>query len=201
MAARLACRHSQYGLPGRPAHPPLHGRVHRTAMALVDPTGATTVGGAGGGMRVQLVWTPYERVAYVLWHVALRCVIAGDGSGTAAATGRAAAPHADPAEAEVGGGAAVAAAAHHFGMRNSRRGQGSALPTQAEVWCELPAATDTSPPHRAHLDPSSVVLVPGRAPPPPPILTLGTRDFVLMAVLVCGAGRIYPPRGDGRRSC
>ena len=157
-------------------------------------------------MRVQLVWTPYERVAYVLWHVALRCVIAGDGSGTAAAaTGRAAAPHADPAEAEVGGGAAVAAA-HHFGMRNSR-GQGSALPSQAEarrgtaceVWCELPAATDTSPPHRAHLDPSSVVLVPN--PPRPPIPTFGSRDFVLMAVLVCGAGRIYPPRGDGRRSC
>ena len=100
-------------------------------------------------MRVQLVWTPYERVAYVLWHVALRCVIAGDCSGTA--------PHA--------------------GMRNSR-GQGSALPTQAEVWCELPAATDSAPP-QAHLDPSSVVLVP---PTPPSDLgnsgpTTGTRDF------------------------
>ena len=155
-------------------------------------------------MRVQLVWTPYERVAYVLWHVALRCIIAGDGSGTAAATGRAAAPHADPAEAEVGGGAAVAAAAHHFGMRNSR-GQGSALPPRAEVrrgtacevWCELPAATDTSPPHRAHLDPSSVVLV----PPAPAHIDLGNSGLRADGSVGLRAGRIYPPRGDGRRSC
>ena len=135
-------------------------------------------------MRVQLVWTPYERVAYVLWHVALRCVIAGDGSGTAAATGRAAAPHS--------------------GMRNSR-GQGSALPPRAEVrrgtacevWCELPAATDTSPPHRAHLDPSSVVLI----PPAPAHIDLGNSGLRADGSVGLRAGRIYPPRGDGRRSC
>ncbi len=73
-------RAQQYGQPGFAPHPPLHAFVYNEALRL---SGARrelkhdvwcshdqhTI----AGVNVQLIWTPYEQVAHLLWHVAVRC--------------------------------------------------------------------------------------------------------------------------------
>jgi hypothetical protein len=71
-------RAQQYGQPGFAPHPPLHGFVYDTALRLSGARGK--VDALHGheehgrrGVNVLLVWTPYEQVAHLLWHVAVRC--------------------------------------------------------------------------------------------------------------------------------
>lgn len=73
-------RAQQYGQPGFAPHPPLHRFVHDTALRLSGARrGIDDVWQQShdendvAGVNVQLIWTPYEQVAHLLWHVAVRC--------------------------------------------------------------------------------------------------------------------------------
>ena len=71
-------RAQQYGQPGFAPHPPMHGFVYDTALSLsgaTDKVDALHGHNERGrrGVNVHLVWTPYEQVAHLLWHVAVRC--------------------------------------------------------------------------------------------------------------------------------
>ena len=126
--------------------PPLHGSVYRTALRLSGrATGGTGGensasrssggGSSGDGVEVLLVWTPYERVLYKLWHVGVRVTALPAAAGAGAATGGGAVRRRPCGAASQ---YRPCGAASQYLVRGGGGGAEIHSACEAVVWCELP---------------------------------------------------------------
>ena len=70
VSSYILARATRYGQVGCRLYPPFHGKVYRSALQIRDA--AASIPSAVGTTRVRLLWTPYERILYLLWHVTVQ---------------------------------------------------------------------------------------------------------------------------------